>query len=370
MQSLDHPLGRTSIQQCESKPIKIRETCASNSQCDTGLWCETCLANGNTQPKMQQPDTTYSFHFQRKGLPLNRYSWLTTHNSYALSGATSATGSGSDQPGGLRHLSTQCMERVNGVRGLMLDIYDYENDIWLCNSLRGICFDLFAFQPAISVLKEIKSFLEANPTKIVTIFIEDYVTSLQGLTKNKRLLVFTSKSSKEASEGIVYQWRYVVENQYGDAGMVSGTCPNRAESPALDTMTISLFMENYFPDNPYVVEACVNNSDPLTTMMQTCHQKAGKRWPNFIAVDFYQISDGGGAPEAADEVNGHLTRGCNNIAYCKDNATFETCDGPQLAPPPPAALPHSTDRGLSFAPLDARPLKLYWLLGIIPALSL
>lgn len=27
------------------------------------------------------------------GLPFNRYSWLTTHNSFALSGSTSPTGS-------------------------------------------------------------------------------------------------------------------------------------------------------------------------------------------------------------------------------------------------------------------------------------
>lgn len=89
-------------------------------------------------------------------------------------------------------------------------------------------------------------FLETNPSEIVTIFIEDYVTSPQGLTKvfnasglskfmfplsrmpkggadwprvddmvrqNQRLVVFTSKSSKEKSEGIAYEWRYVVENR-------------------------------------------------------------------------------------------------------------------------------------------------------------
>lgn len=28
-----------------------------------------------------------------KGLPFNRYSWLTTHNSFAMAGARSATGS-------------------------------------------------------------------------------------------------------------------------------------------------------------------------------------------------------------------------------------------------------------------------------------
>lgn len=96
------------------------------------------------------------------------------------------------------------------------------------------------------MLKEIQMFLDANPSEIVTIFIEDYVASPQGLTKvfnaaglrkfwfpvsrmpkdggnwpviddmiskNQRLVVFTSKSSKEASEGIAYEWRYVVENQ-------------------------------------------------------------------------------------------------------------------------------------------------------------
>jgi len=30
---------------------------------------------------------------QVNGLPFNRYSWLTTHNSFALAGARSATGS-------------------------------------------------------------------------------------------------------------------------------------------------------------------------------------------------------------------------------------------------------------------------------------
>nr|GMC57732.1 PI-PLC X domain-containing protein At5g67130-like [Ipomoea batatas] len=128
------------------------------------------------------------------------------------------------------------MKLLNGVRGLMLDMYDFNNDIWLCHSFGGKCFNLTSFQPAINALKEIQVFLEANPSEIVTIFIEDYVASPQGLTKwfpvsrmpkngedwpivddmikkNQRLVVFTSKKSKEASEGIAYEWRYVVENQ-------------------------------------------------------------------------------------------------------------------------------------------------------------
>ena len=101
-------------------------------------------------------------------------------------------------------------------------------------------------QPAINVLKEIETFLAANPSEVITIFVEDYVKSTNGLSKvfnasglmkyrfpvdqmpkngsdwpllsnminkNQRLLVFTSIASKEASEGIAYEWNYVVENQ-------------------------------------------------------------------------------------------------------------------------------------------------------------
>lgn len=121
---------------------------------------------------------------------------------------------------------------------MMLIIWNFEN---LIHQL----FDFFQ-QPAINVLREIEKFLGANPEEIVTIFIEDYVNSPQGLSKvfdasglkkywfpvsrmpqkgedwptvddmvkqNQRLLVFTSKESKETSEGIAYAWRYVIESQ-------------------------------------------------------------------------------------------------------------------------------------------------------------
>ena len=214
----------------------------------------------------------------------------------------------------------------------------------------------FYQQPALNVLKEVQTFLEANPSEIVTIIIEDYVTSPRGLSKvfdaaglrkfwfpvsrmpktggnwpavddmvqkNQRLVVFTSKSAKEASEGIAYQWRYMVENQCescyhnllisslkeaenytyfkaevtlmhveitdGNRGMVAGSCPNRAESPAMNTKSRSLTLFNHFPDRPDVTQACKHNSAPLINVVNTCYIAAGNRWPNFIAVDFYKV---------------------------------------------------------------------------------
>ncbi|KNA22176.1 hypothetical protein SOVF_036280 isoform A [Spinacia oleracea] len=379
-----------------SSSLKIGETCSKDNDCDAGLRCETCAANGNTRPRCSrtQPIIPTS---KVKGLAFNKYSWLTSHNAFAMSGTTkSATGSflitGTNQEDSV---SSQLR---NGVRGLMLDMYDFENNIWLCHSFGGKCFNFTAFQPAINVLKEVQSFLQANPTEIITIIIEDYVTSSKGLTKvfnaaglskfmfplsrmpkdgsdwptvddmvqkNQRLVVFTSMKSKEASEGIAYQWNYMVENQYGDEGMIDGSCPNRGESPPMNTTTVSLVLMNYFPTNPNSTRACSENSGPLIKMMNTCFQQDGRRWPNFIAVDYYQRNDGGGASEAVDEANGHLTCGCDNIAYCKGNGTFGSCDVPILAPPPPAALSSSSPGGSSSTESNHahKVLLRHWLYG-------
>ena len=97
-----------------------------------------------------------------------------------------------------------------------------------------------------NVLREIEAFLRRNPSEVITIFIEDYVEAPMGLTRvfnasgltpflfpvwrmpknggdwpllsdmvrdNHRLLVFTSRSAKEAAEGFAHEWGYVVENQ-------------------------------------------------------------------------------------------------------------------------------------------------------------
>ncbi|CAI8614200.1 unnamed protein product [Vicia faba] len=177
-------------------------------------------------------------------LPFNKYAFLTTHNAFAIEGEPSHTGVPRFTVNNQEHSITQQLN--NGVRALMLDTYDFDGDVWLCHSFKGQCHDVTAFEPAIDTLKEIEAFLSANTNEIVTIILEDYVESPNGLTKvfsdaglkkywfplasmpkngenwplvsdlvakNQRLVVFTSKKGKEQSEGIAYQWNYMVENQ-------------------------------------------------------------------------------------------------------------------------------------------------------------
>ncbi|KAL6224824.1 hypothetical protein ACLB2K_003679 [Fragaria x ananassa] len=356
--------------------LKIGETCSVDKDCDAGLSCQTCAANGNTRPRCTriQPTNPTS---KVKGLPFNKYTWLTTHNSYAQAGVRSSTGNIIIAPMNQNDTVTSQLQKL-----------------------------------AVDVLKEIQAFLVANPSEIVTIFIEDYVTSPSGLSKvfdaaglktymfpisrmpkdgkdwptvddmaknNQRLVVFTSKSSKEASDGIAYEWNYVVENQYGNGGMALNSCPNRAESSPMNTTSKPLVLVNYFRDVPNASATCVDNSAPLLRTLKTCYDAAGKRWPNFIAVDYYQKSDGGGAAEAVDKSNGQLTCGCDSITYCKvnattGNATFGSCDVPKLAPPPPASLgispPPPSGPSSNFASQNSKSVMLRWLCGTILAATL
>ncbi|KAJ1435350.1 PLC-like phosphodiesterase, TIM beta/alpha-barrel domain superfamily [Sesbania bispinosa] len=343
---------------CSDGSCKLLDECSSDGDCGAGLYCFYCPL-GFSGTRCVRSSVTDQFKLINNSLPFNKYAFLTTHNSYAIDGEPPHTGVPRVTVTNQEDNVTQQLN--NGVRALMLDTYDFDGDVWLCHSFGGQCHDITAFEPAIDTLKEIEAFLSANPSEIVTLILEDYVHAPNGLTKvftnaglmkywfplasmpkngqdwplvsdmvtkNQRLLVFTSIRSKEQSEGIAYQWNFMVENQYGDGGMKEGSCPNRAESSPLDDKSKSLVLVNYFQTTPIMPIPCRDNSGELINMLHTCYGAAGNRWANFVAVDYYKRSEGGGSFQAVDTLNGKLLCGCDDVHTCVAGSTSQACSPP------------------------------------------
>lgn len=351
---------------CSNGNCQLLESCKANTDCAPGLYCGNCPAANRPQPVCTRGQANVPTSII-SGLPFNKYSWLVTHNAFSNVNAPPLPGV--QRVTFYNQEDTVTNQLRNGVRGLMLDMYDFQNDIWLCHSFQGHCYNITAFGPAIDTLREVETFLSANPSEIVTIIIEDYVHTPKGLTRlfanagldkywypvskmpkkgedwptvndmvqqNHRLLVFTSDASKEESEGIAYQWRYMLENEPGDPGVKQGSCPNRKESKKLNSKTVSLFLMNYFPTYPVEDEACKANSAPLANMVGTCFKVADNRMPNFIAVNYYMRSDGPGVLDILDRMNGQRLCGCSTITACEPGSPFGVCQNvsePSIASP-------------------------------------
>ncbi|XP_044432591.1 PI-PLC X domain-containing protein At5g67130-like [Triticum aestivum] len=320
--------------------MMVGDRCNSDANCKSGLSCRKWTGTGCNRKRCVRTTVASPFDTVDNSLPFNKYAFLTTHNSFSITDIPTFT---------LFNQEDSVNDQLNnGVRALMLDLYDFREDIWLCHSYGGTCKDATAFEPAIGTMREIEAFLVMNPSEVVTLILEDYVKSHRGLSKlfiktgltkywfpasrmpqngedwprvsdmirlNRRLVVFTSNRFKESSEGIAYQWNYMVENMYGDVGMDSRVCRNRSESAVLSDRSKSLVLVNYFRSRPVQGSTCMEHSRGLVEVLHTCHAAAGNRWANFLAVD-YKRSNGGGVFQAVDMLNGMLICGHDDVHAC------------------------------------------------------
>ncbi|KAK1430576.1 hypothetical protein QVD17_13417 [Tagetes erecta] len=81
----------------------------------------------------------------------------------------------------------------------------------------------------------------------------------------------------------------------------------------MNDTTKSLVLVNYFRTLPLKLLACGQNNGGLLDMTKTCYSDSANRWANFLAVDFYKRSEGGGTFKAADLLNGERLCGCGDV---------------------------------------------------------
>ncbi|MER7764829.1 RICIN domain-containing protein [Streptomyces sp. NPDC097619] len=267
---------------------------------------------------------------------LDQWSWLTTHNSYAHSGAVPP-----------RNQSREIPQQLDeGVRGLMLDTYDMtvspegDLDVMLCHSTHK-CYGTFANR-----LGQIVDFLKRNPNEVVTIFLENYAgrASLTGVisgvlegknakdllfspsqydiddrnwprvkdmvSDNRRLVILQDKwgedvpvkstdGSKEYGR-LMHTWSRTVETLYDYDGRPNG-CASRTENPVGQnpmpkTALTPLFTMNQFDSSVLDPEnkAPGDNGAALKKRIDKDCRPAAGRNPNYVAVNFYEKSDTSG----------------------------------------------------------------------------
>lgn len=105
----------------------------------------------------------------------------------------------------------------NGVRGLMLDTYDFNNDVWLCHSFGGTCYNITAFvrlcdQLNILLSCVLKSKYICVVILILTCFFFRSATSHQCLKRNPDIPWCKPIRSNHDFPGRLHRCRFLAES--------------------------------------------------------------------------------------------------------------------------------------------------------------
>jgi hypothetical protein len=260
----------------------------------------------------------------------NEVAYLTTHNAF------NAEEEGFALPNHTYGLTRQLND---GVRGLMLDVYDEGGVATVYHSLAFLGTTTLE-----SNLTEINDFLDTNPNEIVTIIFECYAdfelietafintetldytleqdlesewpTLQEMISSNKRLVVLSDRNDAAPGEDWYhYVWNYAVETPFSNNSNSDFTCEfNRGDE------NNDLFILNHFATDPNLgvgrtdLSELANEFDFFYNRARDCEATLGK-FPNFPTVDFYELGD---ALEVVDSLN-QVTSSTNIVEKSSSN---------------------------------------------------
>lgn len=220
-----------------------------------------------------------------------------------------------------------------GVRGLQIDVRPYNGDVRMCH---GSCWG--NERTLTAGLQDVVNFLNANPSAVVSVFIEDYtsveelraaVAKVNGfaervfrpdqagvrqngwprvselIAQNRRLLVFSQRSGRE-SYGVMFDRDWTAENYWslGSGGDIQcysrwDEVPLAKEEPGFRRLHVM----NHYRDVPSEGAATADNGSKLSDRLtRVCGPVAGRK-PNYVALDFYQKPEGGAVSALMQNLN-------------------------------------------------------------------
>jgi hypothetical protein len=236
-----------------------------------------------------------------------------THN--AMSNAEAGWISPNQNFGITRQLS-------DGVRGMMLDTYEEDGELLLCHV---IC--LAGSQPLVEGLEEITVFLEANPEEVVSIIFETYITHAQTagafedsglidfvyahevgdpwptlgelIEADTRVVVFQGETQEAEFPWLMNMWDHAWETPYAFSTPEDFVCDVNRGDPANPLFLFNHFLTAPLGGNPDFAEM-VNYNPLFIDRVRECEEE-NDDFPNFVAVDFYDIGD---LLDVVDALNG------------------------------------------------------------------
>ena len=260
--------------------------------------------------------------------------YLTTHNAF------NSSEDAFELPNQSFNIATQLED---GVRALMIDVYDEEGvpTVYHSTSILGSA-------PLSTFLIQIKDFLDANKSEIVTIIFEMYTDagkietvfseaqlmnylyshnssetwpSLQEMINNNtRLVVFTDKNDAFDDQAWYhYIWDYAVETHYSARTWEDLKCDYNRGSEEND-----LFILNHFiTDVSGVIEdAALINANPFFLDRVLYCQQENSKFPNFITVDFYDLGDCKAVVDAVNQVSNEEPLSLESVAVEKSFSIY------------------------------------------------
>ena len=255
----------------------------------------------------------------------DQVAYVTTHNAF------NAEEDGFNLPNHTYGITRQLND---GVRGLMIDVYDEGGVATVYHSIAFLGTATLE-----SNLQEIKDFLDANPNEIVTIIFECYAgftlmetafintelldyahqqesdepwpTLQEMIDSGKRLVVLSDRDDAPPGENWYhYVWEYAVETPFSNNSNSDFSCEFNRGNP-----DNGLFILNHFATDPDLgigrtdLSELANEFNFFYDRADECWNELGK-FPNFLTIDFHELGD---VFEVADSINARLTVGVDEL---------------------------------------------------------
>ncbi|MBK7975500.1 MAG: hypothetical protein IPK07_20195 [Deltaproteobacteria bacterium] len=205
------------------------------------------------------------------------------------------------------------------MRAFELDFWDWNGVVSLCH---GVC--AIANKPAAQGLAEIKTFLDAHPDEVVTIYLDSFVSAAEAGTaftaaglldeahpgsdslyahpggtwptlaalidSGERLLVFSNDDEEAAHPWYMFKFRHGFDTTWDTYALADFTCAIDGGSPTNALFWMNHRLSTLVGGGTPELAAQANTNPFLLEKAEQCAALYGRN-PTFVHVDFYEVGD-------------------------------------------------------------------------------